>query len=278
MADLRYLPLRPGTNIPAATGWQHRASNDPAILEDWAREFPGCNWGILTGDGLGVLDLDTKRDEHGYGGFTSMIDVEELLGVELAAHPMVETYTGAHVYFRYHGHLPTRVPWLPHLDVKADPVAAGGQGHQVAGPGTVRGGEWGERTYRLVRGSLDAIPYAPDSLITAIRSWRVSNASGSGGGGSSVDLPDTAWLREHGFRSGQRDNGFNTLAWKLTRIHYPRMDLVHQIIYEVWEHTDQPSGDVLPWAKVQAQIDRAEKSIGPEVTAQIEWARRRYGL
>jgi len=56
------------------------------------------------------------------------------------------------------------------------------------------------------------------------------------------------------------------------------MDLVHQIIYEVWEHTDQPPGDVLPWAKVQAQIDRAEKSIGPEVTAQIEWARRRYGL
>ncbi|MCE0507951.1 bifunctional DNA primase/polymerase [Microbacterium sp. KKR3/1] len=275
MSEFRYLPLRPGTNVPWLSGWPKLATSDPAILDAWQSEFPGCNWGLLTGNGVGVLDLDTKSDREGYGGFASMITLEDLIGVDLSNLPMVETYTGAHFYFRYHGHLPTRVPWVPHLDVKADPVSSGGQGHQVALPGTVRDGEWGERTYTLVRGSLDAIPYAPESLITSIRSWRVSGAGGgSFGGGSAVDLPATDYLRQHGFRLGQRDNGFNTLAWKLTRAHYPHMDLVRQIAYEVWEHTDNPDNDPLPWSKVQYQIDRAEREIGPNAQAQLAWAKR----
>lgn len=271
MSELRYLPLRPGTNIPAISKWPELASSDPVVRNRWRQEIPGCNWGIRTGDGVGVLDIDTKSDPHGFGGFDSLIQITELLEVDLNRLPLVETYSGAHLYFRYSGRLPSRVPWLPHLDVKAD------GGHQVAAPGTIRNGEWGERTYRLVRGDLDAIPYGPDALVSAIQSWRVGASGGSGsGGGGSVDLPDTEWLREHGFRLGQRDSGFNTLVWRLTRTHYPHVDLVHQIAYEVWLHTDNPLNDPLPWAKVQSQIRRAEKSIGPEVQAQIEWARREY--
>lgn len=267
MSDLRYLPLRPGTNIPAIRDWPRLATSDPLVLDGWRAEFPGCNWGVLTGNGLGVLDLDTKSDPDGYGGFASLIQVEDLIGVELSEFPMVETYTGAHIYFRYHGNLSSRVPWVPHLDVKAD------GGHQVAGPGTVRDGEWGERTYTLVRGSLDAIPYAPESLLTAIRSWRVSGAGGgSFGGGSAVDLPATDYLREHGFRLGQRDNGFNTLAWKLVRTHYPHMDLVTRIMYEVWLATDKPDNDPLPWSTVQRQIARAEEHIGPDEQRMRSWA------
>lgn len=268
LTELRYLPLYPGTNRPWLTDWPRLASSDPAVLDAWRSEFPGCNWGILTGNGLGVLDLDTKGDPDGSGGFASMITLEDLIGVDLSVYPMVETYTGAHIYFRYHGSLPSKVPWVPHLDVKAD------GGHQVAGPGTVRDGEWGERAYRMVRGSLDAIPYAPESLLTAIRSWRVAGAAGgSFGGGSAVDLPATDYLRQHGFRLGQRDNGFNTLAWKLVRNHYPHMDLVHQITYEVYTHTDNPDNDPLPWSVVQRKIDRAARLLGPEIDAQFSWAK-----
>lgn len=282
MADLRYLPLKAGTNEPALSGWPTKATSDRSTLEQWAREYPGCNWGILTGNygdgpGVGVLDVDTKSDVDengdpiGYGGFASIIMLEDLIGVDLSRLPMVETYTGAHLFFRYHGQLLSKVPWLPHLDVKAD--GHSGLGHQVAGPGTVRDGKWGERTYRLVRGSLDAIPFAPESLLTAIRSWRVAGAGGSFGGGSSVDLPATDHLREHGFRLGQRDNGFNTLAWKLVRNHYPHMDLVNQIAYEVYTHTDNPDNDPLPWSVVQRKIDRAARLLGPEIDAQFSWAK-----
>lgn len=268
---LRRIPLLRGTNRPALKGWPEKASRDPAMLGVWRREFPGCNFGIVTGNGIGVLDIDTKSDLHGFGGYDSLIQVTDLLGIDLSNLPVVTTYSGEHLYFRYDGHLPSRVPWVPYLDVKAD------GGHQVAAPGTVRVEPEGERTYTLVRGSLDSIPYAPSGLLDAIRSWR-GVSRGSWGGGSTVDLPATEWLRGHGFRMGERDNGFNTLVWKLTRTHYPHMDLVERIAFEVWQKTDNPPSDPMPWTKVQQQIIRAAERIGPEVDAQIEWARRRYGL
>ncbi|WP_411721028.1 bifunctional DNA primase/polymerase, partial [Mycetocola sp.] len=46
MTPLRYLPLRPGTNIPAITKWQNRASSDPDQWRDWRQEIPRCNWGV----------------------------------------------------------------------------------------------------------------------------------------------------------------------------------------------------------------------------------------
>ncbi|MBH0053770.1 bifunctional DNA primase/polymerase [Salinibacterium sp. SWN139] len=269
MNELRYLPLRAGTNIPAVRNWPGLASADPAVLERWREEFPRCNWGVLTGHGIGVLDIDTKGDAYGFGGFDSLIRITELLSLDLSNLPLVETYSGAHLYFAYEGSLPSKVPWLPHLDVKAD------GGHQVAGPGTIRDGDHGERTYRLTRGSLNEIPLAPKALLTAIRGWRVpALSSGSAGGGTAVELPKVDWLREHGFRLGQRDNGFNALVWKLTRTHYPHMDLVHRISYEVWLQTDNPPGDPFPWAKVEQQIERAKNSIGPEIETQLNWAKR----
>lgn len=266
--SFRLLPLRAGTNIPVIKNWPQLASADPAQHENWSREFPRCNFGLLTGDGVGVLDLDTKSDPEGYGGFKSLIDVEEALGITLNGLPLVRTFSGAHLYFRYEGLLPSRVPWVPFIDVKAD------GGHQVAVPGTVREVDGVERTYELKRGSFDDIPYAPAPLMTALLSWRAvsARAGSSGGGGSAVDLPATGWLREHGFRLGHRDNGFNSLAWRLTRHHWPHMDLVSQIAYEVWLHTDNPPNDPLPWSKVQQQIARAEERIGPDEQRMRSWA------
>jgi len=281
MSALRFLPLRRGTNIPAIREWQHRASSDSDQIEAWRREIPGCNWGILTGDGLGVIDLDTKKaPEWSFGGYSTFIDLEDRLGVDFTIFPAVLTASGTHLYFRYEGHLPSRVPWLDWIDLKAD--ASEGQGHQVAAPGTVRTDAPGEhRVYELVRGDLLSIPHAPSELLTAMRSWSGGARGGSGGGGSSVDLDELGGverLRHEGFRDGQRDNGFNTLAWYLVRTHYPHMDLVWRIAWEVYQRTDTSASDPFPWSKVEYQIRRAEQKIGPEVTAQVEWAKKRYGL
>jgi hypothetical protein len=271
--NLRYLPLRPGSNIPWLEDWTNRASDDRSQWEAWARELPHCNWGVLVGNGVGVLDLDTKNaPEWSAGGFSSLINVQELLSVDLSNLPLVTTPHGAHLYFRYDEGLESRVPWIDHLDVKAD-GKEGRPGHQVAAPGSVRIDQHGiERTYTLIRGDLNDIPYAPLALIDAIRSWRGTSGHGSGGGGSAVELVSTEFRRENGFRLGERDNGFNTLVWSLTRKHYPHVDLIRQILYDVYAKTDNPNTDLFPWSKVEHQLARALKDIGPDVEAQNSWA------
>ena len=267
---LRYTPLKRGTNRAFLSDWPRRASADPDQWRAWSREFPGCNFGVVTGDGVGVLDIDTKSagpDDPGVGGFGSLIIVEEMLGLDLSNLPLVQTYSGAHLYFRYEGRLGSKVPWMPHLDVKAD------GGHQVAAPGTLRGGTDGERVYTLLRGDLGDIPFAPEQLLQAIRQLGIPRYGGSGGG-HGVELPETNALRERGFRLGERDNGFNTLVWRLVRTHYPHMDLVRQLAFEVWQRTDNPDNDLFPWKKVEDQIARAEKAIGPDIEAQYNWAKR----
>lgn len=52
MGDLRVLPLRRGGNQAVLPDWPRRASADPVQIEAWRRDYPGCNWGILTGNGL----------------------------------------------------------------------------------------------------------------------------------------------------------------------------------------------------------------------------------
>jgi Bifunctional DNA primase/polymerase, N-terminal len=39
------------------------ASADPHQIEQWQREFPGCNWGAPTGIDFVVLDLDAKHPD-----------------------------------------------------------------------------------------------------------------------------------------------------------------------------------------------------------------------
>jgi len=45
---------------PLEDGGFHTASTDPARIEQWARLYPGCNWGMPTGQrsGFDVLDID----------------------------------------------------------------------------------------------------------------------------------------------------------------------------------------------------------------------------
>jgi hypothetical protein len=49
------------------------ASNDPAQLEKWARQFPGCNWGVAhRKSGLMVIDVDVKEGKGGRATFDTL--------------------------------------------------------------------------------------------------------------------------------------------------------------------------------------------------------------
>ncbi|MET4781857.1 bifunctional DNA primase/polymerase [Glaciihabitans sp. UYNi722] len=264
---LRYLPLSRGTNRPAVREWQHRASSDPNDWDKWSHEIPGCNWGVLTGDGVGVLDLDTKNAPEGdAGGFGSLIDVEEVLDIDLSNLPLVQTASGAHLYFRYEGTLPSKLPWIPHLDVIAD------GGRQVAAPGSVREVNGAERVYTLLRGSLEDIPFAPEVLVQSIRQWRIAWSSGGGTRGGSMghleDLKPVSHYLDHGLgEPGERDNTCYRLACSLWRKHWNDPRLVEAIIADAWKATQQGSHQ-FTWREAKFKIDRAREFVQHQVDAE----------
>ena len=84
--------------LPLVKRWPDVASNDPAVLDGWECQYPGCSWGIATGaqSGIVVLDIDS-------GGEASLTALEAKHGA------LPETYTvrtgggGRHLYFQHPG-------------------------------------------------------------------------------------------------------------------------------------------------------------------------------
>ncbi|WP_433971026.1 bifunctional DNA primase/polymerase [Tunturiibacter lichenicola] len=58
----RLFPIEPGNRLTPAKVRIEDATADPAQLEQWARELPGCNWGLATGatSGVFVLEMDIR--------------------------------------------------------------------------------------------------------------------------------------------------------------------------------------------------------------------------
>ena len=57
----RVFPLRERDKRPRFKGWQDKATCDQEAIRAWFDECPGMNYGILTGEGLVVLDVDGRK-------------------------------------------------------------------------------------------------------------------------------------------------------------------------------------------------------------------------
>jgi hypothetical protein len=60
---LRVFPVSREKKKPRIRAWSALASADPDKIEAWTRQFPGCNWGALTGsesDAI-VIDIDGPK-------------------------------------------------------------------------------------------------------------------------------------------------------------------------------------------------------------------------
>lgn len=58
----RVFPLSPGTKIPPkGFAWKAEATRDPTKLTAWWTDYPNCNIGVATGDGLVVVDVDAHK-------------------------------------------------------------------------------------------------------------------------------------------------------------------------------------------------------------------------
>ncbi|WP_347245715.1 bifunctional DNA primase/polymerase [Thermogutta sp.] len=91
----RVHPICPGQKTPLLPGWPDKATNDTATLREWARQYPGCNWAIVTGEGFSVLDIDPAALKAGWPG------EERRRELKATGCPLVQTPRGGfHLYFR----------------------------------------------------------------------------------------------------------------------------------------------------------------------------------
>jgi hypothetical protein len=150
---LRVIPLRAGTKRPRTRKWQKAATTDPETIQSWFAKYPASNLGICTGQGLLVLDIDTKN--NGRASLDSL----------LAEHgPLPETAEartgtgGSHYYFRVDPalRLGNRANLCPGLDIR-------GEGGQIVAPPSLHP-ETG-RGYEWVQHPRQGIAPAPEWLV-----------------------------------------------------------------------------------------------------------------
>ena len=81
-------------------GW-HDATDDPAQIEAWEKQYPGCNWAVATGlSGLFVIDVDPE----GIATWEAMQNDDPELKAAIARSYTVRTpRAGTHHYFRGEG-------------------------------------------------------------------------------------------------------------------------------------------------------------------------------
>lgn len=129
----RVFPIEPNTKRPkAGLPWKAAATSDPAEIETWWAENPDYNIGVAAGQGLLVVDADTKDGKPGLDSL-AMLDMTGLPQSLRVATPS----GGVHVYLRsvkQHRNRVDSLPNYPGIDIRSD---AG----YVLGPGSTLDGK-----------------------------------------------------------------------------------------------------------------------------------------
>jgi hypothetical protein len=93
----RIHPLWPNSKKPILCGWPKLATQDMAVIREWVRRHPECNWGITAN----VVDVDTKERIDDFGGVQCGRATFDLLAVQ-NGEPETLTVTtptgGTHLY------------------------------------------------------------------------------------------------------------------------------------------------------------------------------------
>ena len=90
----RLMPVLTRNKVPLLDNWSHEASANAAKLVEWGHMYPECNWGLLTGENLFVVDIDPVKDGDNQW---------KLLVGKRPLPPTVTTVTGTggfHYYFK----------------------------------------------------------------------------------------------------------------------------------------------------------------------------------
>ncbi|MCV9937720.1 bifunctional DNA primase/polymerase [Boseaceae bacterium BT-24-1] len=207
----RVVPLLPNGKTPAVEGGCHQASSDSErVRRFWSEAMTDepldYNIGIATGDGLIVVDIDTKDGKDGVGAWKRL---EKQYGQAPRTLAVSTPGRGVHLYFR-----DGSGRWFP---ISAGKLGEGldirGDGGYVVGPGSIING----KAYEVY----DGVPIAPipEWLVRLIEAPRPSKMVGSVAALKGVD-PDIArarvdeWLKNHAELSIEGDGG-DTAAYRV---------------------------------------------------------------
>jgi len=190
---------------PRTLNGVHDFTTDPGQIRKWARMFPDANWGIATGGGLVVLDVDPR-----HGGDLSIAELEEEHG-EILTLTARTGGGGFHLYLS--GDLPARGGFRPGLDLKAE-------GGLVVAPGSLHAS--GTRYEWLDPGEEPRV--VPDWLRKIVEGDRKAGFPPQGALGSDVASPSyiRAAIKAEceevaSTPEGQRNEALNRAAFSLFR-------------------------------------------------------------
>jgi Bifunctional DNA primase/polymerase, N-terminal/Primase C terminal 1 (PriCT-1) len=206
-------PVKKNAKIPLTLHGFKDASSNPEQIESWHREFPGCNWGMPTGEvsGIVVIDLDAKHPES-FEWWREQQDIHGIVDTREVATPS----GGGHLYFQAPKGLELRSTAsqiAPGVDTRAK------GGYVVIPPSSIDG-----HPYEVISDA-PASPL-PDWLLAVWpkvgqRSSREYHSSGQGATDSGGDLLDTP------IPQGQRNTGLARIAgflWNRPDISLPELE------------------------------------------------------
>jgi RecA-family ATPase len=259
---LRVFPLVSNSKRPAVDAWPTKASAQPAAVEDlWAKarkqDGDELNTAVATGQGLLVLDLDTK---NGQQGLQSRF-VLETMGLPDTLEATTPT-GGAHLYLRTPAHLviPNSVGRImPGVDVRCR------HGYVVAPGSTINGVayEWVDPD--------QPIADAPDWLVTMCMDTNRERQADHREPLGEIDTPDALargaeWLQTQAPEAIEGDHGDITTFKVAARLKDfgIGIDEAHRLMVEHW------NGDkaIPPWdtddlmAKVESAFNSGRNRPG----------------
>ncbi|APZ54096.1 VapE domain-containing protein [Salipiger abyssi] len=165
-------PARAESKRPHVTGWQDKATTDPAQLRRWWRKWPDAMPAIPTGSrsGIAVLDLDRKNGKDGFETLRELGHDPDVLSPHVISTPS----GGGHIYFRHVDGLRNSTDEIgPGVDVRA-------YGGLVIAPGAINGkGSYGRLSGPLKRIVAD-LPEWPAVLQSPARKPRQSSGDVTG--------------------------------------------------------------------------------------------------
>ena len=127
-AGFRVFPLAPNSKgKQVVSSWKEEATDNPIEIMNWWNINPNYNVAIATGNGLLVIDIDTKKGAKG-------LESRETYGKKLPTTMEIKTPSGGyHLYYYVEGEFKNRVNLYPGIDIRAE------NGYIVAPPSVING-------------------------------------------------------------------------------------------------------------------------------------------
>jgi len=218
------IPLRPRSKAAFSKDWPQIATTDPAQIEKWNVQYPGCNFGsvaLAQPGGIWVFEIDNQE-----------LVINRLGSIKLPRTFTVRSRPGrGHCYFRHNAQTIALSAEKAYISVKVDgkEICSARLNHAYCVTAGSIHPETG-KPYEIVR-DVDLIE-APQELIEWIRSQSVETKS-----------PVTASVDGPRIPRGSHDNELTRIAGKLRSTGLEEDEIVPILIRNVEERFDDYGTD-----------------------------------